>query len=64
MRLALMSMASSWADARRLDGWSVVAAWAAMTTELRLGMMVSNIIYRHPVVLARAMSASMTVEPR
>lgn len=77
-----MSMASSWADARRdaelaaefgfeaictgdhlrhppddvfpsLDGWSVLAAWAAMTTELRLGMMVSNISYRHPAVLAR-----------
>ncbi|HVM01458.1 MAG TPA: LLM class flavin-dependent oxidoreductase [Acidimicrobiales bacterium] len=36
-----------------LDGWSVLAGWAATTDRLRLGMMVSNIIYRHPVVVAR-----------
>ena len=36
-----------------LDGWSVLAAWAATTEGIRLAMLVSNLIYRHPVVLAK-----------
>lgn len=36
-----------------LDGWSVLAGWAATTDRLRLAMMVSNLSYRNPVVLAR-----------
>ena len=36
-----------------LDGWSVLAAWAATAGRLRLAMLVSNIIYRHPAVLAK-----------
>ena len=36
-----------------LDGWSVLAAWAVTTQRLRLAMLVSNMIYRHPVVLAK-----------
>lgn len=40
-----------------LDGWSMLAAWAAATSDIRLGMLVSNIIYRHPVVLARQAAA-------
>jgi alkanesulfonate monooxygenase SsuD/methylene tetrahydromethanopterin reductase-like flavin-dependent oxidoreductase (luciferase family) len=36
-----------------LDGWSILAAWAVTTDRLRLAMLVSNLIYRHPVVLAK-----------
>jgi len=36
-----------------LDGWEVLAAWAAWTERIRLGMLVSNLIYRNPVLLAR-----------
>ena len=36
-----------------LDGWSLLAGWAASTERVHVGMLVSNLIYRHPVVLAR-----------
>jgi len=36
-----------------LDGWSVLTAWAATTDRLRLAMLVSNLIYRHPVLVAK-----------
>ncbi len=36
-----------------LDGWSTLAAWAVATERLRLSMLVSNLIYRQPVVLAK-----------
>lgn len=36
-----------------LDGWSVLAGWAATAGSLRLAMLVSNIIYRHPAVVAK-----------
>lgn len=36
-----------------LDGWSMLAAWAVATERLRLSMLVSNLIYRQPVVLAK-----------
>jgi alkanesulfonate monooxygenase SsuD/methylene tetrahydromethanopterin reductase-like flavin-dependent oxidoreductase (luciferase family) len=36
-----------------LDGWSVLTAWAATTDQLRVAMLVSNLIYRHPVLVAK-----------
>jgi alkanesulfonate monooxygenase SsuD/methylene tetrahydromethanopterin reductase-like flavin-dependent oxidoreductase (luciferase family) len=36
-----------------LDGWSVLAALAVATERLRIAMLVSNLIYRHPVLLAK-----------
>ena len=36
-----------------LDGWSTLVAWAVATDRLRLAMLVSNLIYRHPVLLAK-----------
>lgn len=36
-----------------LDGWSVLTALAAVTTRLRLGIMVSSNTFRHPGVLAK-----------
>lgn len=36
-----------------LDGWSVLTAWAAQTHTIRIGPLVTNIIYRNPAVLAR-----------
>ena len=42
-------------DANRpfLDGWTVLTAWAAITNRVRLAMYTSNLIFRHPVVLAQ-----------
>ena len=36
-----------------LDGWSVLAAWATLAANVRLSMLVANMIYRHPAVLAK-----------
>lgn len=36
-----------------MDGWSLVAAWAAMTQRVRIGVFVTNLIYRDPVLLAK-----------
>jgi alkanesulfonate monooxygenase SsuD/methylene tetrahydromethanopterin reductase-like flavin-dependent oxidoreductase (luciferase family) len=36
-----------------LDGWSVAAAWAVASELIRIAMLVSNLIYRNPVVLAK-----------
>ncbi len=36
-----------------LDGWSLLPALAAQTHTIRLGPLVTNIIYRNPAVLAR-----------
>lgn len=35
------------------DGWSVITALAAQTHTIRLGTLVTNIIYRNPAVLAK-----------
>ena len=40
-------------DYELLDGWSVLPAWAMATTKVRLSMLVTNIIYRNPMLLAR-----------
>jgi F420-dependent oxidoreductase-like protein len=36
-----------------LEGWEVLAAFAALTKRLRLGLMVTGNTYRHPAVLAK-----------
>ena len=36
-----------------LEGWITLAAYAARTTRLRLGLMVTGNTYRHPAVLAK-----------
>src|ERR671928_163002 len=35
-----------------LEGWTLVSAQAALTTRLRVGLMVTGNTYRHPAVLA------------
>ena len=40
-------------DMPLLDGWSVLTAWAATTDQLHVAMLVSNLIYRHPVLVAK-----------
>ena len=37
-----------------LDGWAVVTAWAMCSIGLRIGMLVSNLIYRLPAMVAKA----------
>jgi F420-dependent oxidoreductase-like protein len=35
------------------DGWSMLAAMAAVTTRIRIGCMVTGVTYRHPAILAK-----------
>ena len=44
-------------DYELMDGWSVLPAWAMTTTKVRLSMLVTNIIYRSPTLLARQATA-------
>lgn len=37
-----------------LDGWVTLAAWAAITTRIRLGTLITNLSWRSPVLVARA----------
>jgi alkanesulfonate monooxygenase SsuD/methylene tetrahydromethanopterin reductase-like flavin-dependent oxidoreductase (luciferase family) len=36
-----------------LDCWSAITAWAAATSRIRIGSLISNIIFRSPALLAR-----------
>jgi alkanesulfonate monooxygenase SsuD/methylene tetrahydromethanopterin reductase-like flavin-dependent oxidoreductase (luciferase family) len=40
-------------DTGLLDCWTVIAAWAAATGRIRIGSLISNIIFRSPALLAR-----------
>ena len=47
---------SVWAPDHPIHGtdcWTVLSAWAAKTTTIRLGSLVNCVFYRHPVLLAR-----------
>src|SRR3972149_6630996 len=44
-------------DGPCLEGWTVTTALAAITTRLRLGLMVVGNTYRHPAVLANMAAA-------
>jgi F420-dependent oxidoreductase-like protein len=35
-----------------LDGWQILPAWAALTSRVRIGMLVTAVTFRHPAVLA------------
>lgn len=49
----LSGVSSEDADRDCFEGWSLLAALAASTRRLRLGVMVSGNTYRHPVILAK-----------
>lgn len=36
-----------------LEGWTTISFLAAVTTKIRLGTLVTGVIYRHPSVLAK-----------
>jgi alkanesulfonate monooxygenase SsuD/methylene tetrahydromethanopterin reductase-like flavin-dependent oxidoreductase (luciferase family) len=35
------------------DGPTIIAGWAATTSRIRIGLLIANLIYRHPTVLAK-----------
>lgn len=43
-----------------MEGWAVLAAWAAKTKRLRLGSLVSSVTFRNPAVLAK-MAATVDI---
>ena len=40
-------------DGPILEAWELVAAWAAVTKRVRIGVMVSGVMLRHPALLAK-----------
>jgi alkanesulfonate monooxygenase SsuD/methylene tetrahydromethanopterin reductase-like flavin-dependent oxidoreductase (luciferase family) len=44
-------------DEPMLDGWVTLSAWAATTTRIRVGMLITNLSWRSPVLVARASAA-------
>jgi alkanesulfonate monooxygenase SsuD/methylene tetrahydromethanopterin reductase-like flavin-dependent oxidoreductase (luciferase family) len=44
-------------DEPLLDGWVTLAAWAAITTRIRVGTLITNLSWRSPVLVARAAAA-------
>ena len=36
-----------------LEGWTTISSLAALTTKIKLGTLVTGVIYRHPSVLAK-----------
>jgi alkanesulfonate monooxygenase SsuD/methylene tetrahydromethanopterin reductase-like flavin-dependent oxidoreductase (luciferase family) len=36
-----------------LEGWTVISMLAAITTKIKLGTLVTGVIYRYPSVLAK-----------
>lgn len=36
-----------------LDGPTVITGWAATTTRIRVGLLIANLVFRHPTVLAK-----------
>jgi F420-dependent oxidoreductase-like protein len=40
-------------DAPNLEGWTMLGAMAALTTRVRIGVMVASNTFRHPVILAK-----------
>jgi alkanesulfonate monooxygenase SsuD/methylene tetrahydromethanopterin reductase-like flavin-dependent oxidoreductase (luciferase family) len=40
-------------DGPIFEAWQLVAAWAAITTQVRIGVMVSGVMLRHPALLAK-----------
>ncbi len=41
-------------DAPFLDGWALLPAWAAITTTIRLGVLITNLSWRSPIQVARS----------
>ena len=46
-----------WPGEPMLDAWVTLAAWAAVTTRIRIGTLVTNLSWRSPVLVARAVAA-------
>src|SRR5919106_4837654 len=40
-------------DGAIFDSWELLAAWAAITQRVRIGVMVSGVVLRHPALLAK-----------
>jgi alkanesulfonate monooxygenase SsuD/methylene tetrahydromethanopterin reductase-like flavin-dependent oxidoreductase (luciferase family) len=40
-------------DAPNLEGWTMLGAMAALTTHVRIGLMVASNTFRHPAILAK-----------
>ncbi len=47
-------------DEPMLESWTTISALAGMTTKIKLGTLVTGIVYRHPAILAK-ISATLDV---